>query len=179
MGLNDTWNLICVLLHALWMNYTGKQDFIFCLLWYLDRNSLSYIFPVIFTGTFSYHAFKVMKDIHVLIDVLDAKISFLSTLLLDIDFEISKFAFAKESKDRVCKIYYLQWFDVRRSLFWTLHLPQVCSNELAEGFLTFFYFYARARGSKHQGEYILVVVVVVVVMLFFMCHLLKSKKHVS
>ena len=33
-------------------------------------------------------------------------------------------------------------------------------------------FYARARGSRHQGEYILVVVIVIVVVLFF-CHLLK------
>ena len=30
-------------------------------------------------------------------------------------------------------------------------------------------FYARARGSRHQGEYILVVVIVL-----FFCHLLKS-----
>ena len=30
-----------------------------------------------------------------------------------------------------------------------------------------FLFYARARGSRHQGEYILVVVVVVVVVVLF------------
>ena len=35
-------------------------------------------------------------------------------------------------------------------------------------------FYARARGSRHQGEYILVVVVVIV--LFFFCHLLKLRR---
>ena len=34
------------------------------------------------------------------------------------------------------------------------------------------YFYARARGSRHQGEYILVVIVVVVIV-FFTCHFLK------
>ena len=33
------------------------------------------------------------------------------------------------------------------------------------------FFYARARGSRHQGEYILVVIVVV---MFFTCHFLKS-----